>query len=54
MGSEDFLAGQAAACRNLAREEREPKLAQALIELARDYERQMQCGTPKRGPAQMG
>jgi len=54
MGSEDYLSGRAAACRSLARQEREPKLAQALLDLARDYERQMQCSAPKRGSEQMG
>ena len=41
-----YLERRAAACRQLARRERQPEMAKALLDLADVYERQLECGSP--------
>ena len=48
-----YLESRAADCRKLARKERQPDMARALLDLADVYERQLQCGTTGRPSKQM-
>ena len=53
MQANQYLESRAAACRMLARKERQPEMAKALLDLADVYERQLQCGTAGQAQKQM-
>jgi hypothetical protein len=42
-----YLESRAAACRKLARRQRQPDMAKALLDLADVYDRQMECAASK-------
>lgn len=53
MQANQYLESRAADCRKLARHERRPDMAKALLDLADVYDRQMECASAGRQTEQM-